>query len=102
MLQEQNWKNSRRSPLDIAVVCGRCSPVGNDVLTFITSRMIRGVARQRIGDKAAEPPQQGLHLTLYSCGGGFVVIFSHRLQQLVKASVGVAEVQMAEDASQCS
>jgi len=92
MSQERNGKNSRRSPLDIAIARGRSSLVGNDVLTFTTSRRIRGVARQRIGDKAAEPPQQGLHLTLYSRGGGFAVIFSHRLQQLVKTSVGVAKV----------
>ena len=76
--------------------------MGNDVLTFTTSRRTRGVARQRIGDKSTEPPQQGLHLTLYIRGGGFAVVFSHRLQQLVKAGIGVAEVQMAEDASQCS
>ena len=102
MLQERNGKNSRRSPLDIAIACGRCSPVGNVVLTFTTNRRIGGIARQRGADKAAKLPQQGLHLTLYSCGGGFAVIYSHRLQQFVKASIGVAEVQMAEDASQCS
>ena len=101
MSQERNGKNSRGSPLDIAVACGRCSPVSNFVFTFTTSCKVDDIAGQRSRDKAAELLQQGLHLTFYGCGGGLALIFSHRLQQLVKASVGVAEVQMAEDASQC-
>lgn len=72
--------------------------MGDDVFTFATSRRIRGITRQRIRDKAAKLPQQSLHLTLNGCGGGLVEVFSHRLQQLVKLDIGVAEVQMAEDA----
>ena len=72
--------------------------MGDDVFTFATSRRIRGITRERIGDKVAELPQQSLHLTLNGCGGGLIEIFSHRLQQVVKLGVGVAEVQMAEDA----
>ena len=91
MLQERNGRNSRRSPLDVAIACGRCSPVDNDVLTFTTSCRIGGVAGQRSGDKAAELPRQSLHLTLIGCDGGLVEIFSHRLQQLVKVCDSVLD-----------
>ena len=93
-------EGSRRSPPDAAITYGRSYLVSDVVFTFTTSRRIGDIAGQRSGDKAVELLQQGLHLTLHSCGGGFAVIFSHRLQQLVKASVGVAKVQVAKDASQ--
>ena len=75
--------------------------MGDVVFTFITSCRIGGIAGQGCGGKAVELLEQGLHLTLHGCGGGCVVIISHRLQQLVKTSVGVAEVQMAEYSSPC-
>ena len=97
MSQERNGKNGRGSPLDVAVACGRRSLVSGFV--FTTSRKVDD-ARQRSGDKAAEPPQQGPHLILHGRGSRLALIFSYRLQQLVKASVGVAKVQVAKDASQ--
>ena len=99
MSQEQNGRNSRGSPLDVAIACGRRSPMSGFVFTFTTSRKVDD-ARQRSGDKAAEPPQQGPHLILHGRGSRLALIFSYRLQQLVKASVGVAKVQVAKDASQ--
>ena len=99
MSQERNGNNGRRSPLDVAVACGRCSPVSNFVFTFTTICKVDD-AGQRSGDKAAEPPQQGPHLILHGRGSRLALIFSYRLQQLVKASVGVAKVQVAKDASQ--
>ena len=102
MLQERKQENSRRSPPDAAITCGRRYFMSNVVFTFTTSCRIGDIAGQRSGDKVMELLQQSLHLTLHGCGGGLALIFSHRLQQLVKASVGVAKVQVAEDASQCS
>ena len=99
MSQERDGKNGRRSPLDAVVACGRRSPVSGFVFTFTTSRKVDD-ARQRSGDEAAEPPWQGPHLILHGRGSRLVLIFSYRLQQLVKASVGVAKVQVAKDASQ--
>ena len=93
-------EKTRRSPPRAAITCGRCYFVSDVVFTFTTSCRIGDIAGQRSGDKAAELLQQGLHLTLHGCG--CAVIISHGFQQLVKTSVGVAEVQMAEDASQCS
>ena len=94
-------ESSHRSPLDAAITCGRRYLVSNVVSAFSTSCRIGDITRQRSGDKGAEPLQQGLHLTLYSCGGCAKII-GHGLQQLVKASVGVAKVQGAEDGIQCS
>ena len=102
MSQERNGKNGRGSPLDVAVACERCSPVKNFVFTFTTSCKVDDIAGQRSEDKSAELPQQGPHLILHSRGSRLALIFSYRLQQLVKASVGVAKVQMAEDTRQCS
>ena len=101
MSQERSGKNGRGSPLDVAVACGRCSLVSNFVFTFTTSCKVDNIAGRRSGEKAAELPQQGPHLTLHGRGGRLVLIFSYRLHQLIKAGVGVSEVQMAEDASQC-
>ena len=91
-------ESSCRSPLDAAITCRRRHFVSNVVFAFTTSCRIGNIAGQRSGDKATKLLQQGLHLTLHGCGGGLALIFSHRLQQLVKASVGVAKVQVAEDA----
>ena len=99
MSQERNGKNGRGSPLDVAVARGRCSLVSNLVFTFTTSCKVDDIAGQRSEDKAAELPQQGPHLILNGHGSRLTLIFSYRLQQLVKASVGVAKVQVAEDAS---
>ena len=95
-------ENSRRSSPGAAITCGRCYFMSDVAFTFTTSCRIGDIAGQRGGDKAAELLQQGLHLTLHGCGGGLVLIFSHRLQQLVKTSIGVVKVQVAEDAGQCS
>ena len=94
------WENSRGSLPGTAITRGRCYFVSNVVFTFTTSCRIGDIAGQRSGHKATELLQQGLHLTLHGCSGGLVLVFSHRLQQLVKASAGVAKVQVAEDASQ--
>ena len=93
MSQERNRKNGRGSHLDVALVSNYF------VFTFTTSRKVDD-AGQRNGDKAAEPPQQGPHLILHGRGSRLALIFSYSLQQLVKASVGVAKVQVAKDASQ--
>ena len=77
MSQERNGKNSRGSPLDVAVACGRRSLVSGFV--FTTSRKVDD-ARQRSGGKAAELPQQGPHLILHGRGSRLLLIFSYRLQ----------------------
>ena len=74
--------------------------MSNFVFTFTTSCKVDDIAGQRSEDKAAEIPQQGPHLILHGHGSRLALIFSYRLQQLVKASVGVAKVQVAKDASQ--
>ena len=71
--------------------------MGNDVLTFTTSRRIRAITRQRIGDKAAELPQQGFHLALHSFNSSDEVLVVYGLQQLVKIGVRVAKVDAAEE-----
>ena len=95
-------EGSRRSPPDATITCGRSYLVSDVVFTLTTSRRIGDITRKRRGDKAMKLFQQGLHLTMHSCGGSLVLVFSHRLQQLIKASVGVMKVQVAEDVSQCS
>ena len=99
MSEERNGKNGRGSPLNVAVACGRRPLVSGFV--FTTSCKVDDIAGQRSEDKSAELPQQGPHLILHGRSSRLVLIFSYRLQQLVKASVGVAKVQVAKDASQC-
>ena len=73
-------ESSRRSPLDTAITCRRCSSPGNVAFTCTTSRRIGGIAGQGCGGKAAELLQQGLHLTFHGCGGGRTMFISYRLQ----------------------